>query len=611
MAPCGGTNQFFSFALQTGQIAGFLEEDPYAIFCIDVGNMTAGILYKPCEDVTSSAISNQIFVQEDNGLFQAVAKQQCLKRSPINSSLSLAPCNASDPLEQFTTYADCYPGSYSPGPNQCEPCPAGTFSNSFGATTCDFCPPGNYSQQGATNCTACDLNIAGGCMPYTVKTIYGFEGSSSVANYSVMCNNGTYANGIAVHLNTSSYLVDSLGLYCSDNAAFYLNNDYYSILNNNIASNSDYSGIFAVAGYWRDSMYFYIDGNWQSYGGFDNSSYSNSFYLSICGGNDVIVGFTNVQYDSSSINSFDIVCSTPCPAGRYGASNCDLCPAGNYSVYGSFKCTPCAAGTYSSVIGANSSDACLPCPSGTSSSAQGATSISTCTSCPASTYSNAGADKCTSCVTNNANGCLPYTLYGVHGHESTVSSNATCNAGTYAEAIVIFTDADDASVAGIGVFCSDGLYYDTTFSSSYQNQVAYNTDFSGFTSVAAKAGFYVDSIALQIDGKPIRYGGDGGSPPYRMSCGKEDVIVGFTNVHEDSDQFQYLAGFDIVCGTPCPAGYYFDFGNYSCTLCAVGTYSSSAGQSSCTACPPGTYSKTPGSSSLEACLPCPSGAHRS
>ena len=119
MAPCGGenrNNQFFSFGLHTGQIWGYQYVNAPS-YCIDVGDLSAGILYKPCEDITSSAISNQIFVQEDNGLFQAVAKQQCLKRFPINSSLSLAPCNASDPLEQFTTYADCFPGSYSPRPN--------------------------------------------------------------------------------------------------------------------------------------------------------------------------------------------------------------------------------------------------------------------------------------------------------------------------------------------------------------------------------------------------------------------------------------------------------------------------------------------------------------
>ena len=619
MAPCGGvnkTNQLFSFAQLTGQISGYHYDLSRPRLCLDFSDLTAGILYKPCEDISSTAISNQIFVEE-NRLFQAVVEQQCLKRSLVDSSLTLAPCNASDPLEQFHTYAYCRPGEYSPGENQCTLCPAGTYSNSSGATTCEFCQPGTYSQRNSTSCTPCHLNNANGCLPYIVKAIYG---EKEIGNgYSVVCNSGTYAAVVSVYLNEANF-VDNFVLGCSDGNLPYLDSPNQFSNNYFDAFNSDLSGIFAVGGYWLDSMFFYIDGSWQNYGG----DSGKDLYVRICGGNDVIAGFTNVYYNSSNsyIASFDIICSTPCPAGRYGASSCDLCPAGSYSYYGSYECTLCPAGTYSSATGADSIDACVPCPSGTFSSAVGATSISSCTDCPTGSYPTTNATTCISCDKNKAGGCLPYTISGVHGQEASVSSYATCNNGTYAEAIVIFTDADITFVAGLGVFCSDGFYNDITFSSSSRYQLAYNADSSGFTNVSGKAGLYVDAMVLEVDGQLIPFGGIGGASPYFTSCSGGDVIVGFTNVHEDSDQFQYLAGFDIVCGTPCPAGRYgasacdlcpagtySGNGSYSCTPCPAGNYSSAAGQSSCLACPSGTYSVTTGANSLGACLACPSGAN--
>ena len=457
-------------------------------------------------------------------------------------------------------------------------------------------------------------------MPYTVKVIYGME-NTSASNSSVTCASGTYAATIRVYgspLNNQS--VDSLGLVCSDGAVQNLDQAKLPMELNSEAYNSDFSGIFGVAGYWLDSMYFFIDGTWQNYGGADG----DIFYQSLCGGNNVIAGFTNVYYDSSNsyIASFDIICSTPCPAGRYGASSCDLCPAGSYSYYGSYECTLCPAGTYSSATGANSSDACLPCPSGTFSSALGATSISSCAACPAGFISDIGASTCSACEKNNAGGCLPYTISGVSGHEAAGSFNATCRNGTYAAAIVIFTDVDNNYLAGLGVYCSDGFYSYLETYSSFQFLLAYNNDLSGFTSTSGKAGFYVDSMALQMNGQLTSFGGTGGSSSYSIRCSGDDVIVGFTNVHEDSDQFQYLAGFDIVCGTPCPAGHYgasncdpcpagsySDYGSYECTLCAEGYYSSSVGQSACTACPSGTYSTVIGATSSDTCLACPSGAN--
>ena len=62
-------------------------------------------------------------------------------------SLSIDPCMAQCDV--------CSPGQYSSSPCQCLPCPYGTYSNTFGATSCLTCPTNQYSLTGATVCESC------------------------------------------------------------------------------------------------------------------------------------------------------------------------------------------------------------------------------------------------------------------------------------------------------------------------------------------------------------------------------------------------------------------------------------------------------------------------
>ena len=130
--------------------------------------------------------------------------------------------------------------------------------------------------------------------------------------------------------------------------------------------NSDGSGFTQISGLqstWVDSFSLLMNGHLVSFGRLNVTS-ASSHYEVRCSGSDVFMGMTH--YGSLEyMVGLDIICGTPCPVGRFGASNCDLCPAGTFSSYiGSYNCTLCPAGTFSTALGAISSEVCAACPQG-------------------------------------------------------------------------------------------------------------------------------------------------------------------------------------------------------------------------------------------------------
>ena len=67
----------------------------------------------------------------------------------------------------------CQPGTYVSGLG-CEPCPAGTASNTIGANECQQCPAGTYSNLGFTTCRPCPV---------------GTESEAGASECSFDCNN--------------------------------------------------------------------------------------------------------------------------------------------------------------------------------------------------------------------------------------------------------------------------------------------------------------------------------------------------------------------------------------------------------------------------------------
>jgi len=91
--------------------------------------------------------------------------------------------------------APCAPGTSSPtGSDPCTPCPAGKYSDTFGATTCTNCQGGFSSPPGAQACFPCDpgtFSLAGGlCTTCPDGTISATSGST----FCLICPAGKTSN---------------------------------------------------------------------------------------------------------------------------------------------------------------------------------------------------------------------------------------------------------------------------------------------------------------------------------------------------------------------------------------------------------------------------------
>lgn len=89
----------------------------------------------------------------------------------------------------------CGPGKYMAtsrcGKSECDPCPAGTFNNVYGATSCCKCCSGFYASSiGSTSCTACAMS-GGKKQGSPAGATTASQCSTGLTNYAPTCTQGS------------------------------------------------------------------------------------------------------------------------------------------------------------------------------------------------------------------------------------------------------------------------------------------------------------------------------------------------------------------------------------------------------------------------------------
>jgi len=257
-------------------------------------------------------------------------------------SISQTPCPAgfycSNPSTKITcpqnsycpagsiTQTLCWAGSRgaaigSSSASNCIPCLAGTYSSTQGSIICTNCTKGsNYSSSSATACTTCS--------PNPVCTSPEFIQSCTTTSNS-MCAACNDLN-LPQHAQWMDNIVDDCVWACDRTSQ-----GYFKVSNTCQACKIPSS---CVTGNYVTTCNATADGVCNPC----NNKPLNSFYTS-----------ASVSYDQSG-------CEWSCNGGfSKGASTCDSCGMGTYSLQGDNLCSSCTNGKYTPTIGATS---CTPCP---------------------------------------------------------------------------------------------------------------------------------------------------------------------------------------------------------------------------------------------------------
>ena len=467
--------------------------------------------------------------------------------SDTSACLSCTTCDQGQVLYSACTTTSngvcqgCQAGFYYAG-GSCVACPAGTYSDTTGASSsavCTNCFAGTYSDTAA----ASSSGACAGCPAGTYSGTTGVSSSSSCTS----CPAGKYSDTTGASLSSA----------CTNCPA------------------GTYSGATGLS-----SSSLCTNCQAGTYSGTTGASLS-----SVC------THCPAGTYSGTAAASSSAVC-TACPAGTYSgtlglsaSSLCTSCSAGTYSgttgASLSSVCILCAAGTYSGTAGASLSSTCTACAAGTYSVSAGASLASTCTACAAGTYSvSAGASLSSTCqlctagsyspvvgatIASTCQSCQAGTFQTGTGMDSSLACTA-CGAGFYSTGVGM-----QSSLACIT--CSAGTYQTGT---GMQASVSCNSCSAGQYSTASGASL---ASTCQLCSAGTYFTGTG----LQASASCSSCLAG---------QYSTASGATIastcqLCSTGTFSTAIGASSVITCTACAAGTYANTAGNTICTSCSSG------------------------
>lgn len=268
--------------------------------------------------------------------------------------------------------------------SNCIPCLAGTYSSTQGSIICTNCTKGsNYSLSSATACTTCSPT------PPCVSPTFIQSCTTTSNTMCAECN----SENLPQNAQWMDNIVDDCVWACDRTSP-----GYFKVSNTCQACKIPSS---CVTGNYVTTCNATADGVCNPC----NNKPLNSFYTS-----------ASISYDQSG-------CEWSCNGGfSKGASTCDACGMGTYSLQGDDLCSICPAGKYTPSAGYS---VCSVCQPGTFSPTPSVFSIVgavSCTNCTAGTYSHTeSAAACLPCSSTSytptigATSCTPCPLCTVTG----------------------------------------------------------------------------------------------------------------------------------------------------------------------------------------------------
>ena len=342
-------------------------------------------------------------------------------------------------------------------------CPAGTYSDTAGASSCSTCPAGSYSATaGASVCVFCPAGY------YTMSTATGATSAPTCSS----CPAGSYSYGSRGPMR---WLTDTptappnpgialMGTFTLDlywELTFQLMPLQSSAAGNGrllaiqgvdmsdlFVANSQFPGIatwFRTSTRWfqvTPSTYVVPVGTWTD---IKIRVVQNTIWTFANESGTAGIGFSegaNLAFNGRVV----LGASSPVPAAA-------LIRNLVYTSAPPSVCTLCGVGTYSAALTATSISVCQGCPAGTYANGLG---IAVCTTCSAGSYAGANA---TSCIPVNC----PAGSYGVVGGTSASSECQPCPNNTFSGAASIacaICPVGSFSVGGASACTANAGYYD-------------------------------------------------------------------------------------------------------------------------------------------------------
>ena len=573
--------------------------------------------------------------------YQPSAGQSTCISCPVGSLTESAGATA---IEQCNT---CY-GGYILKDGSCQTCPAGSYADSS-SNTCVQCPIGQYSpSEGRSACSTCpegQTTTALGSTSCSCDTANGYiavgdecrlkqysceagnywdetEGScqtceagtfsASGANYCTACPYGYFnasAGAAVCQACPQGWTTSSNGMTKCDICA-----DGWTMENgqcvttcpagqvyNGSACEACPIGSFALKGASSCTL---CPQGW-------TTSAAGAFTCDLCAD-----GYQLNSSTGNCVHQDEGVCDA---GWAWNGTECQPCPAGEYSEGENSLCHKCAIGYYSTQEGSAS---CTRCPVGSTTQEEGSTSALQCNICGIGYSWSASEGKCvTECKNGmfwNGSTCelCPAGTYtrGLENNGAIPTSCQPCSAGTYSAiegaTWCSYCPSHSTSVEGATDIsfctCEDGYYNTDKVTVNCVPHCQAGQRWTGTECVDCAAGTYSSSSGA-TECYRCFYGSI--SEAGATSC--TSCPEGFSTSALGSDTCDICAagyeGDGTTC-TICSAGTYSNaLTNRTCMPCAIGTYISTDGGSSCTACPTGYTTETTGSSDVEACRICSEG----
>jgi syndecan 4 len=304
------------------------------------------------------------------------------------------------------------------------------------------------------------------------------------------------------------------------------------------------------------------------------------------------------------------VTCTPCTTTGYaappGSSTCTPCPAGTRASSG--LCVSCGSGTFAPSA---ASVACIGCSSGTYAPNTG---LSACFACIAGTFqASLGMSYCTACAAGTASAVVA----------SAVEASATDNMRVINAPATTSTTATFACPSTAPYVCGFAYEYEAVSSVSLYgfrisccakpaSSVVYAANFNGWSAMAP---LYTASFRTNAYMARFAFVYAGGSSPALMWASDQNGNVLLAFQSNPGANYQST----IAAAATCPPNAYVSAFNMvldtytgilssmvalcrsACSMCAAGTYASSASSSICLACAPGAFGSSAAASACTAC----------